>query len=466
MARSRSSRHNLDIWPGFVDALSTLLLSVIFLLVVFVLGQFLLGQLLQGKDQAMSTLRSQVQDLTTKLGLEQDTADELKRTLSRLNADLRQAFVARDDTATQLETASAERDQLADRVVVMTREQAMMQRSLDSLRQETDEARSAASALAKEADAAKATVKTDKEQIELQLGQLVQLQNDIKALQATRADLEKQLADATGATGTERDRSKALEARLADAETRTVLAQKEIEQRDLRLEELTRKLTESEGKATSAGQSEAQALADVRRLESQIAALNLQLADLGALLGVRQGEIDKQKATIEDLGQRLNVALAAKVEELSQYKSEFFGRLRQTLGDREDIKIVGDRFVFQSEVLFGSGSADLEPGGQAELAKLAATLKTLTADLPEELPWVLQVDGHTDVRRIKTARFPSNWELSSARAISVAEFLIDQGIPPQRVAARGFAEFQPLDTAETEDAYRRNRRIEILLTTR
>ena len=183
-------------------------------------------------------------------------------------------------------------------------------------------------------------------------------------------------------------------------------------------------------------------------------------------LDLKQSEIDAQGQTIANLGQRLNMALASKVEELSQYRSEFFGELRKALGDREDVRIVGDRFVFQSEVLFGSGSDVIAPGGREELVKLAAALKEIIGRIPSDLPWVLQVDGHTDRVPISTPRFPSNWELSTARAIAVAQFLVAEGIPPDRIAARGFAEFQPLDPGDSPEAYNRNRRIEIKLTTR
>ena len=162
----------------------------------------------------------------------------------------------------------------------------------------------------------------------------------------------------------------------------------------------------------------------------------------------------------------MNEALADKVEELSQFRSDFFGKLRGVLGSRSDVQVVGDRFVFQSEVLFASGEAEIGAGGRQQLATLATTLIDIARTIPADLPWVLQVDGHTDKRPISTGRFPSNWELSTARAISVARFLIDQGIPAERVAARGFAEFQPVDTADTEQAYRTNRRIEIKITTR
>ncbi len=173
-----------------------------------------------------------------------------------------------------------------------------------------------------------------------------------------------------------------------------------------------------------------------------------------------------RKRRSQDLGKRLNAALARKVQELSRYRSEFFGRLRVVLGNRPDIRVVGDRFVFQSEVLFASGSAELGKEGQEQMARLAATLKSIAAKIPPEVDWVLRVDGHTDDVPISTARFPSNWELSTARAISVVKFLISQGIPPGRLAAAGFSEFQPLDTKEDEISRRRNRRIEMKLDQR
>jgi chemotaxis protein MotB len=160
------------------------------------------------------------------------------------------------------------------------------------------------------------------------------------------------------------------------------------------------------------------------------------------------------------------VALASKVQELARYRSEFFGRLREVLGKRKDVRIVGDRFVFQSEVLFETGSAELGGAGQQQLGQLARALTEIAARIPKDLPWVLRVDGHTDRIPIHTPEFRSNWELSTARAISVVRFLIDQGIPADHLAATGFGEHQPLDPGLSEAALRRNRRIELKLTQR
>ncbi len=481
MARSRrESRHTVDIWPGFVDALSTLILSIIFLLVVFVLAQFFLGQLLQGRTEAVQKLQGQVQDLSSQLGLEQDAAAELRRTMARINGDLQQAFLDRDELSADLGESQTARAQLGEQVTALTRDQALMQRTLEEMRLGQGQAQGRVAELERDLAAARQTVTADKGQIELQLGQLTQVRRDIEALQKVRTDLEAKVAElSTSLTttaeerqrllaeiGSTRDRASALEAQLADASQKTVLSQRELAARDLRIEELLRSSKDLEGKLGGETIAKDDAVKQVQQLTQQITALSQQLTALDKALDLKQPSIDEQNATIANLGQRLNVALASKVEELSQYRSEFFGELRKALGDREDVRIVGDRFVFQSEVLFDSGSADIAAGGRDQLAKLATALKEIIGKIPPELPWVLQVDGHTDRVPISTPRFPSNWELSTARAIAVAQFLIGQGIPPDRLAARGFAEFQPLDPGESPDAYRRNRRIEIKLTTR
>ena len=474
MARRRAEgRHHVDIWPGFVDALSTLLLSTIFLLVVFVLAQFFLGQLLQGRTEAVQRLESRVSDLTSQLGLEEDAASDLRRTLARINGDLQQAFLDRDELSADLGQSESERTRLQGEVTRLTGEQALLQRALEEVRLQGAPTAARVADLERELAAAREAFKTDKQGLELQLGQLVQLKRDIEALQAVRQDLEgkvaalsTQLAGDAGERerllaelGTARDRSKALEANLAGAEERTMLAQRDVQARELRLEDL-------EGQLGSARSDRDQAVEQARRLTEQVAALNQQMATIQRALDLKEDESADQQATIEKLGQRLNAALAAKVEELSQYRSEFFGELRRALGERPGIQIVGDRFVFQSEVIFTSGSDLIEPRGRDELAQIAATLKDIAAEIPPDLPWVLQVDGHTDPIPISNPRFPSNWELSAARAIAVAKFLIEQGIPPNRVAARGFAQYQPLVGGNTPEAYERDRRIELKLTTR
>jgi chemotaxis protein MotB len=218
------------------------------------------------------------------------------------------------------------------------------------------------------------------------------------------------------------------------------------------------------GQATAAQQQSTAAQSTIDQLNQQLLALRQQLASIAAALDASEAKNQDQQLQISDLGRRLNQALANKVEELARFRSEFFGRLREILGDRPDIRIVGDRFVFQSEVLFAPGSADLSEDAKKQLAPVAQALKEISGKIPTDINWVLLIDGHTDKRPISTPQFPSNWELSTARAISVLRYLNDQGIPANRLAAAGFGEHQPVDTRDTEDAYRRNRRIELKLT--
>ena len=208
----------------------------------------------------------------------------------------------------------------------------------------------------------------------------------------------------------------------------------------------------------------AEALAYVELLNQQLAALRRQIAVLNEALEASEARDKDSKAQIADLGRRLNVALAQRVQELARYRSEFFGRLRRILSQRSDIRVVGDRFVFQSEVLFPKGSAQINPQGLTELEKLAQAILELETQIPDDINWVLRVDGHTDIDPIRTSSFISNWELSSFRAIAVVKALIDMGIPPNRLVAAGFGEFQPIDPADTDEAKAKNRRIELKLT--
>jgi chemotaxis protein MotB len=228
------------------------------------------------------------------------------------------------------------------------------------------------------------------------------------------------------------------------------------------------KVAELSGQIEGEKKISAKALAQIEILNQQIAALRRQLAALETALDASEKKDKESQNKIADLGQRLNLALAQKVQELTKYRSDFFGKLREILGNRPDMRIVGDRFVLQSEVFFDTGKADLKDEGRAELDKVASALTQLETQIPAEIPWVLRVDGHTDVRPISGSggQFKSNWDLSAARAISVVQYLISKGVTPKRLVAAGFGEFQPIDTGTTEDAYRKNRRIEFKLTER
>ena len=422
IAPRNSRRSSIDIWPGFVDALAQLLMVIIFILLVFTAGQFYLSEVLSGRDQALQRLQQQVNELGDLLAMERRASQELRASSTELSA--------------QLASSQAERNRLTGQL--------------------------------RDADA---IVNADKEKIELQLSEIESLRRDLDALKTVRADLEAKIAalaqqQAPKELGTLRDRTKELEARLAAEQERTSLAQKEIDARDVRLRDVATRADRAELGLAAVKEISRNALARVDQLNAQLAALRDQLSRIAAALDVSEAKVKEQQGQIVELGKRLNLALVNKVEELARYRSEFFGRLREILGDRPDIRIVGDRFVFQSEVLFAPGSADLSDDAKTELAPVIAALKEISAKIPPDISWMLRVDGHTDRRPINNPQFPSTWELSTARAISVVRFAVDEGIPASRVAAAGFADKQPIDPRSTEDAYRRNRRIELKLTER
>jgi len=439
MARRRGGqRANYEIWPGFVDALTTLLLVIIFLLVVFVLAQFFLSQALSGRDAALEKLNQQVNELADLLAIERRTSAALETEIGQLTLDL----------------AAADKDR--ERLTILLREQA-------------DKTRAAEDALAETTE--KLVISEDS--VKANLAELESLKRDIGSLQELRDKLEKDIGEMAAKlksseteVGSLRDRTKELEANLADENERTLLAQKDLENRDIRLAELQTLYLQTQDKLTEEEKLSSSAQNQVAALNSQINALREELAKLNQTLEASELKDKEQEAQIADLGKRLNQALAAKVQELQQYRSEFFGKLREVLKNRPGISIVGDRFVFQSEVLFGEGQAELGPEGRQDMAKFAATLLSISKDIPKDIDWILRVDGHTDKQPIRTARFPSNWELSMARALSVTKFLISQGIPANRLAPTGFGQFQPIDNREDEIGYLRNRRIELKLTER
>ena len=438
-ARARArARGSANIWPGFVDALAGLLLAFIFLLVVFVLYQFFLRDLLSDQDAALDRLNREIAELGDLLALERQASADQRLDMAQL--------------AASLQSSAAERDEL-----------------VLALRLQAERAAGAEAALA----AAQQTVEADRETITAQLSELESLRRDIVALRTVRDELETEVgrlaaavSDSEAVATALRDRAAELEARLASEAERTALAQAELEKRGIRLAEVLALQLRTERDLGAEREVSAGAKSRLELLNQQILALREQLSRIETALEATEAKDREQSVVISDLGRRLNLALAQKVEELQRYRSEFFGRLREVLGERTDITVVGDRFVFQSEVLFASGSADLGVVGKSQLATFATTLLEIAEKIPDELPWILRVDGHTDRIPISTAAFPSNWELSSARANSVVKFLVSQGVSPVRLAATGFAEHQPIDSGDGAAAYRRNRRIELKLTER
>ncbi len=396
VALSRRNQNRTDIWPGFVDALATLLMVIIFLLMIFVIAQFFLSEALTGRDQALDKLRGQVSELADLLSLERKANITLRADLSTLSDELAASVTIRDNQNMRIQT----------------------------LLLRTKNAESLVTELKSNIAIAAENASIDRAKLKRQMDQISILDDDIQKLTALQEELEAKV------------KSSLVKLASKDEE---IITEKKISK---------------------------SARAEVALLNKQLRALHQQISQIGKLLEVSESMAKKQKIKIANLGRRLNSALATKVQELSYYRSEFFGNLRNVLGNQPGIRIVGDRFVFQSEVLFTTGSAEIGKAGREQIRQLADTLKEITKKIPPKLKWVLRVDGHTDGVPIKTSRFPSNWELSTARAISVVKYLISNNIPPVNLAATGFGEFQPIDPRDDEIANRRNRRIELKLTQR
>jgi chemotaxis protein MotB len=599
-ASSRRSRtRDTNIWPGFVDALATLLMVIIFLLMIFIVAQFYLSQLLSGRDEAISHLQRQISEISELLALERETGEELRLNVAQLSAELQASISTRDTLSAKVSALTNQRDQLEERLATAVLTQVTMGQRIVEIEASREELGTRITQFLNEGDALKAklraveteanlfrterdelragisdTVKfleVNRNTIKVQLADLESLRRDIAVLNTARSALESkvselvaikvilesQLRDATGATertqrdleiqresarltkqelaavvaklelseqdlvtsrkqgalseidleearealrsmlarvvsarqraqtlergnktrdasiaeltsllSDTRDQTEVLTTNLADASRLTTLAQSAIKERDIHLAELVSSYDLSRDQLTKEQQVSAAAQQQISLLNRQLLALRQQLAFLQQALDASEAETATKNVQVLDLGNRLNKALASKVQELSRFRSEFFGRLKEVLKNRQDIRVVGDRFVFQSEVLFGSGSATIAIEGESELRRLAKALNEIGPKIPENINWILQVEGHTDSIPIFNQQFSNNWDLAAARAISVVQFLIRQDVPAQRLSATGFGEFQPIDERSDEIGNRRNRRIEMKLTQR
>ena len=383
-------------WPGFVDALATLLMVIIFVLLVFVLIQVNLAYRVAGQDATMNDMRAQIVSLGDLLNLQRKANDELKDELAGISSLLDATTKERDSLVTQLANATATLSLRDSEIRQLTAIQAQTEESLEAARQTIAERVAALEA------------------IELTLAEA----------QAKLMESEVEIADAAA-------RNVSSLARISELETKNAASQ-----------------------------------AEVAQMTNAVTALRLRIEELTSLLAEKEAQAARDKIAIASLGKSLNNALASRVQELQRFRSEFFGRLREVLRGRDDVRIVGDRFVFQSEVLFAQGAASLGPEGEEKLGQLAVALNQIAAEIPDDIDWILQVEGHTDDIPVRAGRFADNWDLSTERALSVVRFLAESGLPANRLAAAGYGEFQPLDDAGSDEARRRNRRIEMKLTQR
>lgn len=561
---SHSDRAASAIWPGFVDAMTALLLVLMFVLTIFMIVQFVLQETISGQENQLDTLNTEVDTLNDDLAslsselalLGQSLGLERART-ARLESDLENAqnqIFALGDLRSQLET---ERDALiasgaaqsakieeyeievarllaqsadqSDQISTLRDEKALLQeenRQEVSAKEALERALASTKEALSESEVAARLLETRREALEVLIASLeadaqerdalIQsqaeeiAQKDAAADQAELAlsEVEQNLILEAEAAALLRERLKtsgaeltamslALESERKKAEeTLTLLAAQEAANKKL---ESDLSAQEDESKRQNALLNQANAILKQEKeisseAQKQLVVLNAQSAGLRRQLNQLQGLLDiatekdrEAQVRLEVLGQNLNVALARaaseqkrraeleeenrkrleeEAKELANFRSEFFGKMRKLLEDRDNLRIVGDRFVFASEVLFEPGSAELGETGKEEIAGIAQILLELAADIPHEIDWVLQVDGHTDnVPIVSQKNFANNWELSQARALSVVRFLSEeQELPPERLSANGFGEFQPIDKTDTPEGRAKNRRIELKLT--
>ena len=411
LARLGSNRRSESYtWPGFVDALATLLMVIIFVLMVFVLIQVNLAYRVSGQDATLGEMREQLVSLTELLNLERKASSDLAADMARISSELEVTMANRDDILAQLADAT-------EALAASTEENA---------------------ALSKEQEATLAALETARLRLDERLAALNAAEQSLVEANTRLAASENSLAS------TELSLAAALE-KLAQAQQDTDRANRQVD---------------------SLAAENAASRAEILQMTKATTALRQRIEELTALLGDLEVQAARDKVAIASLGKSLNNALANRVQELQRFRSEFFGRLREVLSGRDEVQIVGDRFVFQSEVLFNQGQASIGNSGEEQLQKLALTLADIATKIPDDINWVLQVEGHTDDIPVRAGRFADNWDLSTERALSVVRFLVAQGLPANKLAATGYGEFQPLDPSDNDEARQRNRRIELKITQR
>lgn len=490
----RNSRRNNDTnsanyWPGFVDVMATILLVIIFLLTVFILSQFYLSTEISSKDDALSNLRNQLQELSSLLSLEEAENQELMNSIQSLEADLADFTNQNNDLILSLGVANDKiillQDEITqinndyeDKIIILEDNLNKQIDIFNTKRDESAERNNKIISLVSENNKISSLLNMKESELKNKNKKMNLYQNEILALTENTELVNKKLDEKEQLIIDLRKKEKINTDKISEYVQR--LDNLNLSSSDLQIEnieneqkiiDLRNKEIDSNNKIEklkkgiiSTGKKAMIADQNLKLLTIQLLELKKQITSLQALLDESAQKDVEQQARISDLGKKLNVALARKVKELSEYRSEFFGKLKKVIGNRDDIKIIGDRFVFQSEVLFASGEANIGIEGQIQLARLSVAVQDLMNEIPPEINWIIRIDGHTDSIPINNSRYQSNWHLSAARAISVVEFLNRTGIPANRLAATGRGEFIPLDSEQNEEAYKKNRRIEIKLT--
>ena len=472
-SKSQSSEDNSLIWPGFVDVLASTLMVIIFVVLLFTVAQVYLGDLVVGKNK-------QIQNLEKTIEIQDETIVEQDLSLS----DKELALIERQEVISQLDTEleildeeiRLKQSEISEKENLLTaRDQEILLQ--DSLLKQKDETIITLDDLidkqALDITELNEIIARITEELSLSLEEKEELRGRLSSLNEEQELLKSQLKELggenqalVGQLSDSQGRIQSLFDSLSSSKGENEILETQISSVESQNQSLKDQISSLEQDSVIQTTSLNKALAQISRLSEDIKILSNEIQLLNNLLDSKEAEIASNKIELGELGDRLNRVLTSELYKLQKYKSEFFGQLSETLGQRKDIQIKGDRFIFQSEILFESGSADIQTGGRVALSLIAKTLIDLSNQIPTDLNWILQVDGHTDKVPIATARFPSNWELSHARALEVVKFFIQQGIPEDKLSANGYGEHQPISLGSSPEDLKLNRRIELKITQR
>jgi len=440
-------------WPGFVDALASLLMVFVFVLMVFVIIQANLSFRISGQDSRITALQNELLELGSLLNMERETNLQLSSELS--NAQLKVTSLEGDNEQllSQLASLQTELSDRGDEIIAQQADISALSSQIFELEDNLESARSLADERSDEIEALilrlTASAEAFAEQSDAFNNQAIELQQSITLAK----DREERIS--------------ILDSKIENLNAKNTLTQDELSEKQRLLLIAEQALLKKAEELKSANNASNEAKAEIDKLLASTTALRLEIQKLSNLLADKERQSINDKIAIADLGKKLNSALATRVQDLQKFRSEFFGQLREVLKNRSEVRVVGDRFIFQSEVLFATGQADISDAGKEQLAEIASALREIEEVIPKDIPWVLQIEGHTDSDPIAdNPFFKDNWDLSTERALSVVRFLRSEGIPANRLAAAGYGEFQPIDTQNSEAAKQRNRRIELKLTQR
>ena len=470
-SKSQNSEDTSLIWPGFVDVLASTLMVIIFIVLLFTVSQVYLGDLVVGKNE-------QIQNLEKTIVIQDETIVEQDSTLT----DKEVTLIKRQELI----------DQLDNELVILDEEIKLKQTEIidkQNLLNVKDQEISLQEAIIDQKEDAIVTLDALIEEQSLDIGKLnqmiAQLTQELSLSLEEKENLRGQLNELNQEQETLKNtlsqlggKNEELVGKLSDSQGRIQTLLETLNSSQIENEGLQGKIAEIkdqnsslqdqisnlENESSSKTESLNDALIKISRLSEDIKILSNEIQLLNNLLDSKEAEIANNKIELGEIGDRLNRVLTSELFKLQKYKSEFFGKLSEALGDRDDIQVKGDRFIFQSEILFDSGSVDIQTSGRVALSLIAKTIIDLIDEIPTELNWVLQIDGHTDKIPIATSKFPSNWELSHARALEVVKFFIGQGIPAERLSANGYGEYQPINLGNSREDLKQNRRIELKIT--